>query len=166
MFEKLKKPDVCNIIVTSDDDRHPWYKEPNALRKKDDVLYSVVSQKITKMQEDMLKKQEEIKQEYENKIQLEKDTREQEEQEKKRRQEIQQKFMNGTVAIANKIKEQNRQIDEYVRLFSLNHGRKPLKDEISEGLKTKVDADILNKYFEKYGNEMINLVIDEEDSAV
>jgi hypothetical protein len=167
IFEKLKKPDVCNIIVTSDDDRHPWYKEPNALRKKDDVIYSVVSQKITKIQEEMLKKQEEIKQEYEDRIQLEKDMREQEEQEKKRRQEIQQKFMNGTVAIANRIKEQNRQIDEYVRLFSLNHGRKPLKDEISDGLRSKVDADILTKYFEKYGNDTINLVIDdEEDSAV
>ena len=166
MFEKLKKPDVCNIIVTSDDDRHPWYKEPNALRKKDDVLYSVVSQKITKMQEEMLKKQEEIKQEYEDKIQTDKETREYNEQEKKRKQEIQQKFMNGTVAIANKIKEQNRQIDEYVRLFSLNHGRKPLKDEISEALKIRVDADILTKYLDKYGTEMINLVIDEEDSNV
>jgi hypothetical protein len=166
MFEKLKKPDVCNIIVTSDDDRHPWYKEPNALRKKDDVLYSVVSQKITKMQEEMLKKQEEIKQEYEDKIQTEKETREYNEQEKKRKLEIQQKFMNGTVAIANKIKEQNRQIDEYVRLFSLNHGRKPLKDEISEALKIRVDADILTKYLDKYGTEMINLVIDEEDSNV
>jgi hypothetical protein len=152
--------------VTSDDDRHPWYKEPNALRKKDDVLYSVVSQKITKMQEEMLKKQEEIKQEYEDKIQTEKETREYNEQEKKRKLEIQQKFMNGTVAIANKIKEQNRQIDEYVRLFSLNHGRKPLKDEISEALKIRVDADILTKYLDKYGTEMINLVIDEEDSNV
>jgi hypothetical protein len=153
--------------MTSDDDRHPWYKEPNALRKKDDVIYSVVSQKITKMQEEMLKKQDEIKQEYEERIQLEKDMREQEEQERKRRQEIQQKFMNGTVAIANKIKEQNRQIDEYVRLFSSNHGRKPLKDEINDALRSKVDADILSKYFEKYGSDMINLVIDdEEDSAV
>jgi hypothetical protein len=166
MFEKLKKPDVCNIIVTSDDDRHPWYKEPNALRKKDDILYSVVSQKITKMQEEMLKKQEEIKQEYEDKIQLEKNTREYEEQDKKHKQEIQQQLMNVKVATANKIKEQNLQIDEYVRLFLLNHGHKPLKDEISKALKPKVDADILIKYLDKYGIEMINLVIDEEDSIV
>jgi hypothetical protein len=166
MFEKLKKPDVCNIIVTSDDDRHPWYKDPNALRKKEDVIYSVVSQKITKIQEEMLKKQEEIKQGYEEKIQLEKDMREQDEQERKRRQEIQQKFMNGTVAIANKIKEQNRQIDEYVRLFTSNRGRKPLKDEINDALCSKVDADILTKFFEKYGNDMINLVIDDEEDSV
>jgi len=166
IFEKLKKPDVCNIIVTSDDDRHPWYKEPNALRKKDDVLYSVVSQKITKMQEDMLKKQEEIKNEYEEKIQAEKDTREREEQEKKRKQEIQQKFMNGTVAIATKIKEQTRQIDEYVRLFSSNHGRKPMKDEIRSALQAKIDEDILTKYLAKYGSDSINLEIDEEEDSI
>ena len=166
IFEKLKKPDVCNIIMTSDDDRHPWYKEPNALRKKDDVLYSVVSQKITKMQEDMLKKQEEIKNEYEEKIQADKDAREREEQEKKRKQEIQQKFMNGTVAIANKIKEQTRQIDEYVRLFSSNHGRKPMKDEIRSALQAKIDEDILTKYLAKYGSDSINLEIDEEEDSI
>ncbi len=166
IFEKLKKPDVCNIIVTSDDDRHPWYKEPNAMRKKDDVLYSVVSQKITKMQEEMLKKQEEIKQEYEDKIQLEKETREREEQEKKRKQEIQQKFMNGTVAIATKIKEQTRQIEEYVRLFSSNHGRKPMADEIRSGLQSKLDEDILTKYLTKYGSDSINLEIDEEEDSI
>jgi hypothetical protein len=166
IFEKLKKPDVCNIIVTSDDDRHPWYKEPNAMRKKDDVLYSVVSQKITKMQEEMLKKQEEIKQEYEDKIQLEKETREREEQEKKRKQEIQQKFMNGTVAIATKIKEQTRQIDEYVRLFLSNHGRKPMADEIRTGLKSRLDEDILTKYLTKYGSDSINLEIDEEEDSI
>jgi DNA-directed RNA polymerase specialized sigma subunit len=71
------------------------------------------------------------------------------------------------VAIANKIKEQNRQIDEYVRLFSSNHGRKPLKDEINDALRSMIDAYILSNYFEKYGSDMINLVIDdEEDSAV
>jgi hypothetical protein len=166
IFEKLKKPDVCNIIMTSDDDRHPWYKEPNAMRKKDDVLYSVVSQKITKMQQDMLKKQEEIKNEYEEKIQAEKDAREREEQEKKRKQDIQQRFMNGTVAIATKIKEQTRQIEEYVRLFSSNHGRKPMTDEIRAALQPKLDEDILTKYLAKYGSDSINLEIDEEEDSI
>jgi hypothetical protein len=166
MFEKLKKPDVCNIIVTSDDDRHPWWKDPNALRKKDDVIYSVVSQKITKMQQEMTKKQDEIKEEYEEKIRLEKEEREKEEQEKKRKQEIQQRFMSGTVAIATKIKEQNRQIDEYVRLFSTNHGRKPMKDEIDESLNAKLDNDILNKYLDRYNSDFVDLEIEEDDSIV
>jgi hypothetical protein len=113
------------------------------------------------MQEDMLKKQEEIKNEYEEKIQLDKETREREEQEKQRKLEIQQKFMNGTVAIANKMKEQTRQIEEYVRLFSSNHGRKPLKEEIRHALRAKLDEDILTNFLAKYGSETINLEIDD-----
>jgi len=163
MFKKLKKPDVCNIIVTSDGDRHPWYMEPNAMRKKDDVIYSVVSQKITKMQEEMMKKQDEIKEEYEEKIRLEKEVREAEEKEKKRKLEIQQKFMSGTVAIATKIKDHNRQIDEYVRLFSTNHGRKPMKDEINDSLNAKLDNDILNKYLDRYNTDFVDLEIEEEE---
>ena len=166
MFEKLKKPDVCNIIVTSDGDRHPWYKDPDALRKKDDVIYTVVSQKITKMQEEMVRKQDEIREEYEEKIRLEKETREREEEEKIRKQNIHQKFINGTVAVATKIKEQNRQIDEYVRLFTTNHGRKPLKDEINESLNVKMDNDILNKYLDRYNSDFVDFEIDENDDKV
>ena len=165
VFEKLKKPDVCNTLVTSDDDRHPWYKDPNATRPKDDVFYSVVSQKITKMQEEMAKKQQEIKDEYETKIQQEKDEREREEQEKKRRQEIQQKFMNSTVAIATKLKEENQKIDEYIRLFSSNHGRKPMREEISKSLANKVAEDILTKYLTKYSTENIDFDIEEEEDS-
>ncbi len=163
MFEKLKKPDVCNIIGTADDDRHPWYKDPSAIKNSEEIIYSVVSQKITKMQEDMLKKQEEIKNEYEEKIQLEKDMRERVEQVKTHKQEIQKKFVNGTVAIVTKIKEQKKIIEDYVRLFSSNHGRKPLKDEIFNALKTKLDEEILTKYLSKYGSDGIILDIDDED---
>ena len=55
--------------------------------------------------------------------------------------------MNGTAAIATKIKDQTRQIDEYVRLFSSNHGRKPMTDEIPSALQTKLDDDIFLKIF-------------------
>ena len=115
------------------------------------------------MQEEMARKQDEIKEEYEEKIRLEKELKEKEEQEKKRKHEIQQKFMNGTMAVATKIKEQNRQIDEYIRLFSTNHGRKPMKDEINESLNAKLDNAILNKYLDRYSNDFVDLEIEEEE---
>jgi DNA-directed RNA polymerase specialized sigma subunit len=74
--------------------------------------------------------------------------------------------MNGTVAIANKMKEQTRQIEEYVRLFSSNHGRKPLKEEICLALCSKLDDDFLTKYLAKYGSDSINLEIDEQDDSM
>jgi hypothetical protein len=153
MFDKVKKPDVCNIIATTDDDRHPWYKDAAnsvaSVPRNEDVLYSVVSQKISKIQEEMAKKQSEIRNEYETRLQREKELRE-EEQENARRAEIQQRFVSSTVLIANKIKEQNKKIDEYVKLFENSRGRKPLSDEISEAMGAEIDEEILAKYIVNY----------------
>ena len=157
MFEKLKKPDVCNIIVSADDNRHPWYKEaskPPPVKSDDEVLLSVVSHKINKIQQDYEKK---ISIERERAL-LEIELKEHEELEKKRKEDIQLKFINNTVAVANKVREQHRAIDNYVKLFSENHGRRPLKDEIRVALHDQTDEDILNKFLDNY-----KTTIEEED---
>lgn len=148
MFEKLKKPDVCNIIVSADDNRHPWYKEaskPPSV-KSDEVIYSVVSQKINKIQQDYEKK---ISLERER-AQLQLELQKHEELERKRKQDLQLKFINNTVAVANKVREQHRIINSYVKLFSDNHGRRPLKDELRTALGDQTDEDILDKFLETY----------------
>jgi len=148
MFEKLKKPDVCNIIVTADDNRHPWYKEASNPQsdKSDEVIYSVVSQKINKIQQDYEKR---ISQEKERaRLQLE--LREHEELEKKRKQDLQLRFISNTVAVANKVKQQHAIINSYIKLFTDNHGRHPLKDEIRGALYEQTDEDILDKFLESY----------------
>ena len=148
MFEKLKKPDVCNIIVSADDNRHPWYKEaskPPSV-KSDEIIYSVVSQKINKIQQDYEKR---ILQEK-DRSRLELEMREHDELEKKRKQDIQLKCINNSIALANKVKEQHKIIDNYIKLFSDNHGRSPLKDEIRIALVGAVDEEILQKFVENY----------------
>ena len=148
MFEKLKKPDVCNIIVSADDNRHPWYKEaskPPSV-KSDEVIYSVVSQKINKIQQDYEKR---ILQEK-DRSRLELELREHDELEKKRKQDLQLKFINNTMLVANKVKDQHRIINNYVQLFSENHGRRPQKDEIRVALGEQVDDDILQKFLNNY----------------
>lgn len=148
MFEKLKKPDVCNIIVSADDNRHPWYKEaskPPSV-KSDEVIYSVVSQKINKIQQDYEKR---ILQEK-DRSRLELELREHDELEKKRKQDLQLKFINNTMLVANKVKDQHRIINNYVQLFSENHGRRPQKDEIRVALGEQVDDDILQKFLDNY----------------
>ena len=155
MFEKLKKPDVCNIIVSADDDRHPWYKEASTPQpaKSEEVMYSVVSQKITKIQED-----------YEKRLQREKERRDQEEEEKRRKVELQLKFINTTKSVANKVKEQNKNIDSYITLFSENHGRWPMKDEVRTAMSDKVDDEMLSKFLDTYmSEEFVNLNYAEEE---
>jgi hypothetical protein len=34
MFEKLNKPDICDIIISAEENRHQWYKDPDAFLDK------------------------------------------------------------------------------------------------------------------------------------
>lgn len=145
MFEKLKKPDVCNIIVSTDDDRHPWYKVPAPLplpppstptNKNEELIYSVVSQKITKMQEDYEKRiASRIKEENEKRINAE-------------REKIQQQ--------ADELNMNN--IQDYVKKFTENYGRPPLKDEIEGALNNTIDDAILSRFLDTYSAEDDNKV--------
>jgi hypothetical protein len=101
---------------------------------------------IIKIQQDYEKR---ISQERERAL-LENQMREREEIEKKRKQDLQLKFISNTVAVANKVKEQHKIIDNYVKLFSENHGRSPLKDEIRAALTDQIDTDIFEKFLGSY----------------
>ena len=56
-----------------------------------------------------------------------------------------------------------QKIEEYIKLFSNNHGRFPLKDEIHDGLNSKIDYEILTKYLTDYKTDSIHFEIHEED---
>ena len=60
------------------------------------------------------------------------------------------------------MKEQTKKIEEYIKLFSNNHGRNPLKDEIHDGLNSKIDYEILTKYLLNYKTDSIHFEIDED----
>lgn len=36
-FEDLKKPDICNTIITANENRHPWYKETNTNQNREEI---------------------------------------------------------------------------------------------------------------------------------
>lgn len=52
--------------------------------------------------------------------------------------------------MANKVKQQHAIINSYIKLFTDNHGRRPLKDEIRGALYEQTDEDILDKFLESY----------------
>ena len=73
-----------------------------------------------------------------------------EREEEERREKIQNQFRHAAIEMANKIKMNNKKIDEHLKLFKDNYGRDPLKDELSDSLRNDVDNEILDKFLDKY----------------
>ena len=85
-------------------------------------------------------------------IEEEKKRLEQEENERKER--VQYQFRQAAIEVANRIKVQNKKIDENLKLFRDNYSRNPLKEELQESLEGQVDDDILSKFLDRYDPQL------------
>ena len=148
-FEALKKPDICNIIISADEDKYQWVKEDDQT-SPNELLYSVVSQKITQIQDDMARKSAEIREEYENQIKQQEAKRAEIELAKLKSEKIRQEQEQERLLAEMRIQENTKKITGHISLFSSNVGRNPEKDEIQEALKDTVEADILERFLSTY----------------
>jgi hypothetical protein len=137
-FDDLKKPDICDIIVSANETRHTWYKatevfeDPSeALNKKDEVI----------------NKQRSIIDEKERALRLKasKDA----ENEKKRARDLEEQSKKIELEF-NLYKERIKPIQEYIAIFENMRGRKPIKDEIYDNQKDEIDEEVLTKFLEEY----------------
>lgn len=127
-FNELKKPDICDIIVTSNENRHPWYKtssSSNAIQPPIQPVDAInrVMKDASDINADLMETENEAR------ARLEKES-----------------FK------ALKMK-QTRTMNEFVTLFLRQNGRKPLTDEIVEHFKDDVNKEILTQFIEKYSIE-------------
>jgi hypothetical protein len=140
-FDDLKKPDVCNIIVSADKDRHPWYKEVEN-DKSYELIQSVVSEKINKIEDD---------------IRLENEIRRKSENLMKQAQENNDRVLREIQMVekqaADFINQQHDKIIEFIRLFINSYERNPQHYEISAALKVEIDANILEDFLKTYDHK-------------
>jgi hypothetical protein len=145
-FEALKKPDICNIIITANEYRHPWYlQEPEALTEE--AKEQIKAKELAIREKDDIIRSKEIE----------------EEDKKKKKQEIQDKFHKTIKEATNKYKSETKLIDEYVSRFYSLYDREPIYDEIlrhGEELveSQKIDRETLTKYLETKNGE--NVIIE------
>lgn len=105
--EKLKLPDICDIIVSAEETRHHWFKELEAREKSDlekDAEVDILTRQKT------LREQEQKMHDFEKDLETKAETISQQEQE--------------TIAKYNEL------IDEYKTVFEETNGRPPTKIEI------------------------------------
>ena len=153
-FEKLKKPDICNIIVSAEENRHPWYKEVERARLAKIAKDATGPTELeTRVEIDFAKRQEELRQREQSLIDLQTEIankakaladRERLDQEKLAKKVIDEKQRMAEEA-KRKLKEEQdaeeaklaeqQKIDDFILAYVNSRGRQPLDEEIAEHFK-------------------------------
>jgi len=113
-------------------------------------LYSVVSEKITKIQEEMVRKSAEIREEYETRIKEQEAARAAEELAKLKQEEERREIERTRLLAEKRLADNTTKITNYITLFNSNVGRNPENNELSDSLNETVEADILTRFLETY----------------
>jgi len=158
-FKSLKKPDECDTIIVSELGKHDWYNParvpviinpPAAPIIDEKSIENMLSQKIKGIQENVKKEEEDKRKSIDEIRWIEEEKQRLEQEENERREKVQHHFRQTAIEVANKIKTQNKKIEENLKLFRENYSRNPLKEELQESLTGQVDDDILKKFLDKY----------------
>ena len=148
-FRELRKPDICNIIISSNESRHHWYMDPQRLRNFTQSQYEEESENYNISKENISVIGTENAHSIVDEISLTglEKMKQQRQQETKERNEYE-----------TMLREQSKLLDEYVEAFVAALGRKPLPDEVVLNMKENVDARVLTNYLASYSSEDLTSV--------
>jgi hypothetical protein len=151
-FYELRKPDICNIIVSANESRHHWYKDPNRVNMMNTMYEdSLMDIEAYQNYDEQIKHQlEEVLNEQKQKEEEEEKKKREEEEEKIRIKEKEEAKRTELELLTQKIKEQNNLLNEYIVAFVESVGRKPDVDEIRINMIERVDPDILESFLKDY----------------
>jgi hypothetical protein len=145
-YEELKKPDICDTIISSNETRHKWYLElDNAVDDMNNDLTDAVMQQKNSViieQQRLLRERDEAL--NEKAINEQKSVRLQIETQKtqQQKQSERDKHINDRINLIN----------VYVKTFVDIYERKPLREEIVDNMTDKVDNDIFDIFFASYNS--------------
>ena len=148
-FEALKKPDICNIIISANEYRHPWYLDESTDTGTDNIQFIETGTDL------FLRKKEE---ELINKENILRDKENEAKEKQSRRESAQKSFQKGFMELSQRLKQQTKKIEDYVNAFQGMYGRKPIADEIERHVEAliesgEIERETLNKFLLKYNSE-------------
>jgi len=143
-YEQLKKPDICDTLISANETRHKWYLDidNDVSTMNDDLTDSVMQQKNKLIQEQQKLLQDRETELNEKNAYERKSVRTQIENMKN----IQQQQAERDIYINERIQQINLYVNNFVEVYQ----RKPLREEITDNLTQKIDTDILDIFFASY----------------
>jgi hypothetical protein len=143
-YEQLKKPDICDTLISANETRHKWYLDiDNDVVEMNDDLTDGVMQQKNKLIQDQQKLLQERDTEITTKNDLEKQSVRLQIETMKTNQDKQDendKYIN----------EQVNHIEIYVKNFVEVYQRKPLREEITDNLSSQIPNNIFDIFFASY----------------
>jgi hypothetical protein len=122
-MEKLKLPDICDIIVSAEETRHHWYKNTG----------KHISEIEMRAEKDLLERQKEM--------------REKEQQMRDIESKLKEKQNILIDYEKQKIEKYEKLIHEYQQLFEKTNGRMPEESDIIEHFNGTIEENFLKTYF-------------------
>jgi hypothetical protein len=150
-FERVKKPDICDVITSVDDTR---YKPDEVvdLMKTTDEYDMELNAELLRSQSDLITAQKEKLKEKEDELKRKKI----EESERIKRELDVLTTTKKSAKMAEKdYGDKIKVIQEYVDNFEEMYERKPLTEEIYDNMKDAVDIMVLKKFLETYGSSLV-----------
>jgi hypothetical protein len=143
-FERLRKPDICDTIVSVDETRNKWYEQLSGLPtdftdKVDDAAVRARDNFILEQKQLLEEKEAELARHLEmqqTSVRVKLESVERAAQLRK----AQETYFNEQVAVIN----------TYINGYKNIYFRKPTVNELKEYFVNEVSADILNKFLETY----------------
>jgi hypothetical protein len=159
-FEQLKKPDICDIIVSANETRHQWYLEIDKNNNTKDIDLINAEDEI-KTRDEFIRQQQQKLFEKESILKQKENILKQKDELIKQKDLHEQELIlkqNEEIELSHKIieehenvyKEKSKNILEYVEKFENIYQRKPLPDEINDNMKEEVEEDILSRFLISY----------------
>jgi len=136
LYVELRKPDICDTIMSSNLYRHKWYEYSANGHSKTNITNSIKTSLLPEPSGII------DKEPIQNQIILSKDT-------------IQKVFKENIFSVAKKLKLNKEKIEKYVDMFKDTYGRSPIKSEIVDHFKTDMDNITLDRYFDSVDDSKV-----------
>lgn len=149
IFEQLKKPDICDTIISVNETRHKWYLalenltdeiSEELVKQKDELI----EQQKKELEENMMKNQEIV----EKQSLMEKE---------KIKSSIKKKMESSSITeqLETLYQLSVDKINNHINAFSEMFDRKPLSEEIIDNLSAEIEDGHLNRFLETYATDEI-----------
>lgn len=121
-FDKIKKPDICDTIISAEETRNQWYKEIG----NEPIIDSAAEEAVKERDQFILEQQRILEERNNELIRIELHQQEQEQIKLLEKQETEKKLQQEEELYNTHVEKINQYINGYEEVYA----RKPLKDDI------------------------------------